>query len=358
MSLLSRQSANAAESMLTETLTGLQGSAQLGRLFRLVLILQSERFLNARELAERCEVSRRTIYRDLEVISSAGLPVRYRADRQGYQLARGPFLSPTSIEEKEALALLILASTWRKGVNLGLSASAWDGAVKVVQGLAPEIRERVLAAAETFPQDEPKPDLNPDRRQVHELIRRALAERKQVRLWYGQMGVVGEENCTKFSPYCLLHRDNQWFLVGRSTLHRRIEVIGVSWVRKAVLTEDDYTIPPRFRLDRVFGHAWGVVREPVHHRVRLRFSARVAPELNDTTWHPTQKRTLLDDGRVDLEFSLDGVGEVRRWILGFGDEVEVLEPPLLRRQVFQVAARIARLHRPARKLRLPPEVGG
>ena len=57
--------------------------SQLPRLLELIMAIQSDRFPNARVLAERCEVSRRTIYRDLETLAAAGIPVHYRPERQG-----------------------------------------------------------------------------------------------------------------------------------------------------------------------------------------------------------------------------------------------------------------------------------
>ena len=151
-------------------------------------------------------------------------------------------------------------------------------------------------------------------------------------------------------------------MVGRSSLHRRVQVIGVPWVQQVVLTDDPYTIPPRFQLERFLGQAWGVDREPVRYRVWLRFSRGVAPELNDVVWHRTQRRVVLGDGRVDLHFVVDGVEEVLRWVLGFGDQVEVLEPAELRHRVFQTAVGLARRHRPSRpadrRVGDPRAVGG
>ncbi len=66
------------------------------------------------ELAERCEVSRRTIYRDLETLAAAGIPVHYRPERQGYQLARGySFPLPDALTRRKCLALLALARQWK-----------------------------------------------------------------------------------------------------------------------------------------------------------------------------------------------------------------------------------------------------
>jgi predicted DNA-binding transcriptional regulator YafY len=329
------------------------GRTQLARLFRLVLMLQSERFPNARELAVECEVSRRTIYRDVEVLVEAGVPVHYRREQQGYQLAKGFFLPPTSLDETEALALLVLTRQWKGADGLGLLRHAGEGALKLVQALPTEARDRVLAAAEPFRSEAaPAGDAMPgERQEVHNAILASIAQSRQLRVWYTDVGTRAQE-CTKFSPYRLLLHDRHWFLVGRSTLHRRIEVIGVPWVRKLILTDDQYEIPPRFNLERFLAQAWGVDRNPVRYRIWLRFSAQVAPELIDTVWHRSQKMSILADGRVDLYFVVDGVDEILRWVLGFGDQVEVLAPSELKARLFEVSLDVARLHRPA-----PPRVG-
>ena len=135
-------------------------------------------------------------------------------------------------------------------------------------------------------------------------------------------------------------------MAGRSTLHRRVEVIGLPWVRKVVLTDDRYAIPPRFSLERYLAKAWRVRREPARYRVWLRFSALVAPELNDRQWHASERRVAREDGGIDLHLVLDGIDEVVRWILGFGSEVEVIAPRELRQALFRVASQVARQHRP------------
>jgi proteasome accessory factor B len=314
------------------------------------MLLQTERFPNARELAERCEVSRRTVYRDLELLERAGLPVRYRQEREGYQLAWGAFLPPSGVEEAEALALLVLARQWKGGNGLSLLRHAWEGAIKVVQSLPPDGRERVLAAVEPFdPEGHPRATPG-DRGEVHDTILASLARRRQLRVWYREAGTLADE-CTKFSLYRLVLHDRHWFMVGRSTLHRRVVVLGVPWVTKVVLTDDPYAIPPRFRLGRYLSQAWAVGRGRVRYHVTLRFGARVAPELKEARWHPTQRRVDLADGRVELHFVVDGLDEILRWVLGFGDQVEILAPRELRAAVFRVALQMARQSRPGA---LPP----
>ncbi len=112
----------------------------LARLIQLIILLQTERCPNARQLAEICEVSRRTIYRDLAALADAGVTVLYRPDRQGYQLARSLFLQPPRIEEREALALLVLCRQWRPSADLGLSHDANRAMDKLVQSLPDPLR--------------------------------------------------------------------------------------------------------------------------------------------------------------------------------------------------------------------------
>ncbi len=81
----------------------------LARLLQLVMILQSERYPNVRRLAEACGVSRRTIYRDLTVLETAGLSLVYLPERQGYVLGRECVLQPPQLEDREALAILIMS---------------------------------------------------------------------------------------------------------------------------------------------------------------------------------------------------------------------------------------------------------
>src|SRR4051794_36458681 len=121
---------------------GTSGSGRfpLTRLLQLIGLLQSGRFSNARRLAETCEVSPRTIFRDLASLSEAGLAVRYRTDRQGYELERQVFHQPPRLEEREALALVAMARRWGDGDDLGLSLAAQQAVDKVLQGLPEETR--------------------------------------------------------------------------------------------------------------------------------------------------------------------------------------------------------------------------
>jgi predicted DNA-binding transcriptional regulator YafY len=333
------------------------GNAQLARLLQLIVALQSDRCPNARELAELCEVSRRTIYRDLESLEEAGFAVRYRPDRQGYQLVKGSFLQPSSLDESEALALVVLSRLWNGCDGLGLLRHARAGVIKLVQSLAPEVRSRIAARAELIPEPAIASTLPGDRQLVYETILEALAHRLQLRIWYHETEGQALET-TKLSLYRLILAHDIWALVGRSTLHRQVRIFRIPRIRRVVLTDDPYTIPPRFNLERFLAQAWVMERSPDRYQVWLRFSAHVAWDIQDTVWHRSQRLVSLDDGRIDLHLIIEGLDEIKRWILGFGDQVEILAPPELRDRIHEVALRMVRLHgRAAPTPCLEPERG-
>jgi predicted DNA-binding transcriptional regulator YafY len=221
----------------------------LARLIQLIVLLQTERCPNARRLAEICEVSRRTIYRDLAALAGAGITVLYRSDRQGYQLAQNVFLQPPKMEEREALALLVSCRQWGSGDDMGLSRHANQAIDKLIQGFPEGMRTRLIAAAEILCDASDRPESSAIRQEVDDRILVALTQRLQVRLRVRESGARGAET-TKLGIYRLAKVHGFWSLVGRSTRHCRVLLIPTHQIEQVELTEDPYSIPPRFNLSR------------------------------------------------------------------------------------------------------------
>ncbi len=221
----------------------------LARLIQLIVLLQTERCPNARRLAEICEVSRRTIYRDLAALAGAGISVLYRSDRQGYQLAQNVFLQPPKMEEREALALLVSCRQWGSGDDLGLRRHANQAIDKLVQCLPEGMRTRLLAAAEILSDASEHLESSAIRQEVDDRILVALTQRLQVRLRVRETGTNTAET-TKLGIYRLAKVHGFWCLVGRSTRHCRVLLIPMHQIEQVELTEDPYSIPPRFNLVR------------------------------------------------------------------------------------------------------------
>ncbi len=101
-------------------------------------------------------------------------------------------------------------------------------------------------------------------------------------------------------------------------------------------------MPRAFSLDNYLGNAWHMIREKGRDReVVVRFSRMVAQNVAEVKWHKTQQIELHDDGTADFRVTVSGLNEISWWILGYGDQAEVLEPPELRQLIADRAKRMA-----------------
>jgi predicted DNA-binding transcriptional regulator YafY len=145
------------------------------------------------------------------------------------------------------------------------------------------------------------------------------------------------------SLYRLARIRSQWSLIGRSSYHREVEIFRVPWIQRIELTEEPYTIPPRFRLERFLEKSKRGRAAP-RHDVLLRFSPRVAPAIRDAPHPKDQTLTPIPSGELDLFLSVETLDDVVFWALGFGDQVEVLRPEELRVAIRKQAERVASIH--------------
>jgi predicted DNA-binding transcriptional regulator YafY len=136
------------------------------------------------------------------------------------------------------------------------------------------------------------------------------------------------------SPYAMLFSRRSWYVIGRSSLHRSTRTFHLGRILESTLTDDSFTMPPRFSLSKHLGLAWHLIREPAKKsRVVVRFRPLVASNVAEVTWHATQRIKHWPDGSIDFSVTVEGIREIAWWILGYGDQAEVLEPPELREMV-------------------------
>jgi predicted DNA-binding transcriptional regulator YafY len=323
----------------------MSGVPKVRRMLQLIDLLQSGRTYNTRELAELAGISRRQVFRDLKALQDSGIPLLFDQQRQGYWLSAITYLPPTDLTLDETLSLLILAhNLGRTGEGIPFQSAAQSAAVKLTSNLPGRLRAHLgeMAAAIDVRLDSHHPHATglPAYEQLLESIR----TRTRVRIRYESL-FEGSELMTLLSPYRLFFRRRAWYVVGRSSIHRAVRMFHVGRIRATEQTTDAYAIPPRFSVDRYLGNAWHLVREASNRsRVVVRFQPKVAYNVAEVTWHKTQTLTWNPDGTLDFRVTVDGLSEISWWILGYGDQAEVLEPPALRTVIAAHAARLAAIY--------------
>jgi len=307
---------------------------RLHRVLRLVQLLQSGRNHNATQLAEMCGVSRRTIFRYINTLQEGGIHIQYDEQQQGYSLPSNTYLPPTEFTLDEALALLTLCYELADGDSgVPFQNGARNAALKLASNLPQHLRDQLNGVSQTLAVrlDSHNP-LSTDR-SYYDLFLKAVSRRRSVRIQYQSL-TEWDNISTVVHPYRLLFIRRSWYVIGRSTMHREVRTFNLGRVLAAELLDRTYTIPPRFSLERYLGNAWHLIREPgKSQQVVVRFQKMVAQNVAEVRWHKTQQVTWNDDKTMDFSVTVDGLNEISWWILGYGDQAEVLRPRKLRKLI-------------------------
>lgn len=110
---------------------------------------------------------------------------------------------------------------------------------------------------------------------------------------------------------------------------RALRIFAVERMREVALLRRTFTVRPGFDAETYLGKALGIVQGELV-TVKVVFAKTLAPYIRERLWHPSQKLRDLLDGRLEMTLQIADTLELRRWILGYGVEAEVIAPQALR----------------------------
>ncbi len=303
--------------------------ARISRILRLISLLRSRRHYTADELADKLEVSRRTIYRDLNVLEQAGIPYYYDSDTGGYHILDSFFLPPVSFSFEEALAL-ILAGNFR---DAQLPIVEYSKAIEKIESILPADIRKHIAATEKRIHIKQSPLTDPEtyKEDCYTKIHEAMEQRRVIKCnYYSAANKVYME--IEFEPYDMFFAKRSWYVAGRFCHNevKDIRILKLNRFETVKMTDRIYTIPKDYNLERLLGNAWNIMRGEKSYKVKIHFAPEVIENISDTRWHPTQKIKELKDGGIEFTVTIDGLDEIVWWILGYGYFAKVIEPPELK----------------------------
>jgi len=310
---------------------------RLARLLKILTAIQANPNLGAGDLAERCEMSVRTAYRDLDALKAAGVPIY--CDK-GYKLSPGFFLPPLKFTVNEAVALIVGAGAFIKQKGTPYSRPADEALAKVMAALPPELRELILESSENMLFDaRPVIDYRLHR-DTFDRLERARVGEQTVEIVYKSFGGTNAKR-RRVDPYALLYRESRWYLIAFCHLRSQVKIFRIDRISDLAVTGETYQVPVGFSVESYLGNAWRIMRGP-SARVRIRFKGKAADLVNESKYHPTQELTPDGNDHVIMSADVGDPMEMLPWIMGFGADAEVLEPLELRRSIADNATAIAK----------------
>jgi predicted DNA-binding transcriptional regulator YafY len=309
------------------------------RLVTLLLLLQTRGRLTAAELARELEVSERTVHRDVEALSEAGVPIyAERGPHGGVQLVDGYRTRLTGMTGDEAEALF-LSGLPGPAAELGLGTVMTAAQLKVLAALPGELRARAsrlverfyLDAAGWFHGDEPVPQLS--------VLAEAVWDARPVTIDYER----GDQRVSReIEPLGLVLKAGTWYTVARFEGEPR--TYRVSRVVAARLGDGHFERPDEFDLAAFWTESSAAYEREV---MRLPVVIRIAPDKLERLaefvgWRAIEGAEELGepdpDGWKRVRLRLDWPEEVPGKLLGIGGDLEVLEPPEVRAELVALAS--------------------
>ena len=316
--------------------------SQAARVHDVIRLIEARHGITLEELAEETGVNRRTIHRDLNAIFDAGYPLisEWSGNRKVYRfLTRFKDVPPINFSLQELLTLYFLRSQLDilRGTPFEKDLEAIFRKVNSV--LPPRYGthlERISRVS--LPLLQGRRDYSRVAGLLQSL-RDALLYQNQVRISYR---APAKPRASRYlvDPYTLIFYKGGLYLLGFAHNRGALRTFAVERLTGVEVQKSRFEMPDDFTPEEQLKEAFGIVREEAL-RVTARFAPAVAHAVRDRLWHPSQELYEEKDGSLLLSLTAGGRMEMLAWLLSYGSQVEVLEPPELRAEVTRQVAELA-----------------
>jgi predicted DNA-binding transcriptional regulator YafY len=319
------------------------------RLVSLLLLLQARGRMTARALADELEVSIRTIYRDVESLHAAGVPLYGDAGRDGgYQLLDGYRTRLTGLTSEEAESLF-LAGLPGPAAELGLGSVVAAASLKLMAAMPAELRDRAGRISSRFHLDAPSWYRDVDETPYLAAVADAVWNERVLRIRYHRWKAPQDVNRT-VEPYGLVLKAGVWYLVARANGH--LATYRVSAILSLEPSTSTFTRPADFDLAGYWQSYVDDFQDRRHQgEARIRLSPGGVRRLPDhmptaTVRAVEETRTEPDEhGWIEATIPIESIGHAVGELLRMGVDVEVLAPAELRSLMIETVGAIAERYR-------------
>jgi predicted DNA-binding transcriptional regulator YafY len=320
------------------------------RLLSILMLLQSRGKMTAARLAEELEVSVRTIHRDIEALSSAGVPVYVERGINGGCLLLGDYRTNlTGLTRNEIYALFMLgvpSSLAELGVSNEIKTAfrKFIGSLPLIRREDVQmVRQRIYLDGDNWTQSEGVTSHLQN-------IKQALWDNTRLKIIYtGILGAMIDELFVRtIEPYGLVSKEGKWYLVYSADKVKN--VLRISHILEVENLNEPFVRPSDFDLIS-FWQQWYTEQEA--SRSYFAVIVRISPVLAGASPWILGERLLNAinktgqpeaNGFVRARLVFESIKEARNYLLGFGTSLEVLEPEVLRQSIIDYARQIITLY--------------
>lgn len=310
-------------------------------------IIQIDQYISAgiyptkRFLAEKLERSERTIARDIEeMILSYNAPIASVPGKGGYYYTETNFfLKNVMLTEGELFSLSLFDQLLEQYRNTPLEENLRHIFHKITSSLPDMVSfdSTFLKTNVTFISDA-IPDID---NYVFTTVFKGLQEHKVLEFDYRPL----QKNSYMkriVRPYHAVCQKGNWYILGYCNDKKEVRIFSFSRIKNPIITNDCFSIPADFNAENYFDKELGIwLSSRTSYKVELLISDEIATFALNHKFRSDQKTKILDDGSILVSFETTQLPEIKRWVLGQGSTVKVLNPKEL---IYQIKEEINKMN--------------
>jgi len=299
-------------------------SEKVIRLLEIYTLIAQNKFPSLDLLMERFHVSKRTIFRYLELINIID-PIEYDKEKYGYKFTTGDRIKKPALNNEELQAILAA------GESVSHLGSVFkENFLKIVM--------RTFTLRDIQNDKHPIVVKAPDAvfsikiESILKILLACIQDKRAVEIIYNARH---SKELTKriIDPYVVVLYEGIWILVGYCHLRKTIRSFALDRIIDIKERNLYFSTQPDFDLKAYLSTPWGIV-DGKEARITVRFKKEISDYiLRKDKWHSSEKRTILPGGDVELSFTVAGVDEIKRWIYSWLPHAEVIRPRWFREQI-------------------------
>ena len=308
------------------------GMAKYDRLLYILNLLRSRRNLNAARLAEECQVTERSIYRDIIALSEANIPIYYD---NGYKLASDNFLPPLNFDFEEYTGLQLALKSSPLARTPKYREVLKRITAKVEAGLSSIVKDRKRITIDTTHLNIPMSTPDPDSLAWVADLEESIASDRVVEMEYESL--TSGVTTRAINPYFIVFRARAFYVVAFCHLRGDFRTFRLDRIRSLSVSDMRFRRENSLDPRTYFEGSWELYAGD-EVEVILRLTGLAARVVELGCHHKGETIHQISENEVEYRVSVRGTEEIKRWILGFGDEAEVLAPESLRRELSELSA--------------------
>jgi predicted DNA-binding transcriptional regulator YafY len=307
------------------------------RLISILLLLQTHGRMTAKDLAEKLEVSERTIYRDMDALSGTGIPVvAERGQHGGWSLLEDYRTDLTGLKESEIRALFVSPSAHLLE-DLGLTRTSEEARNKLIASLPSTYRENAKDVWNRIHIDTSSWRKQKEKTASLEVIKEAIWKEIKLRITYQRPD--GETVERVVAPLGLVAKGDLWYIVAAKE-NGEFRNYRASRIQNAETLDECFERPQGFDLAQYWSSSTqNFIKRLPSYEVKVEVSPHILSRLTFTGRFARVREVGERSGStwIPVTLSFDTEEEAKGYLLAFADQVRVIEPYCLQQKVLEMA---------------------